>query len=53
VGRALVAAVADSVWIVVRAPFDVVTSSVCVVVRILDAVFVIVVGTCSTMTSMT
>jgi len=53
VGKVLVVAVASSVRIVVRAPFVVVTSSVCVVVRMLVAVLVIVVGTCSTMTSMT
>ena len=53
VGKVLVVAVAVSVRIVVRAPFVVVTSSVCVVVRMLVAVLVMVVETCSTMTSMT
>lgn len=53
VGKVLVVAVAGSVRIVVRAPFVVVTSCVCVVVRMLVAVWVMVVGTCSTMTSMT
>lgn len=45
--------VTSSVWIVVRATFVVVVnSSVCVVERMLVAVLVMVVGTCSTMTSM-
>jgi hypothetical protein len=47
------AAGTSSVCVAVKAPSVSATSSVCVVVRMLVAVSVTVVGTCSTMTSMT